>query len=76
MMHEHIYSLNVTVERFMPELGTPKAFYKCACGSELSSDEGLAVINAAQQERALDGRNRGAKSKPLNGKGGYKAARQ
>jgi len=48
-MHKHIYSLLVTVERFMPELGTPKAYFKCACGSKLSSEEGLAIINAAEQ---------------------------
>lgn len=54
-MHKHSYSLFVTVERLLPELGTPKVFYKCACGSELSSVEGLVIINAAQQSVQADG---------------------
>ena len=47
-MHEHIYSLFVTVERTVPELGIPKAWFECACGETLESYEGLARINAAQ----------------------------
>jgi hypothetical protein len=53
-MHKHSYSLFVTIERLIPEPGTPKAFYKCDCGSELSSGEGLAIINAAQPVLVLD----------------------
>jgi hypothetical protein len=37
---------------------------------------GITVKTTRPTKRALDGRKRGAKSKPLNGKGGYKAARQ
>ena len=47
-MHNHIYSLFVTVDKILPEFGTPKAYFKCVCGSELTIDEGLAIINAAQ----------------------------
>jgi hypothetical protein len=47
-MHKHSYSLFITVDRLLPELGTPIACFECACGSKLSSEEGLAIINAAQ----------------------------
>ena len=53
-MHEHIYSLFVTVERTVPELGIPKAWFECSCGETLESYEGLAIINAAQPLRAVD----------------------
>jgi hypothetical protein len=51
-MHEHIFVLFVTVERTVPELGTPKAWFECSCGETLESYEGLAIINAAQPSGA------------------------
>ncbi len=44
-VHKHEYSLFISVDRVLPELGTPRAYYKCSCGSELSCDEGLHIIN-------------------------------